>query len=252
MTFVALIVTSCTQNGGTQKFANPTQQSFDNLLVKYTDGYFSGGNDIQQKEIEKKFDAKLCNLLDSVKLFTEFKGRIKDIKLSDERLNGNQYKVLKFTLYYIPAEKREVTFDCYRVYEVDKLEESLLYKQIKSISDYSDVYFDGLIKRTPSNGIQYGSFCSNKAVYPTYDFYPLYVSKTPRSNGLSNDLKALIDMDSEITKVFHQELNGSVSDGAFKDIVASKKDSVQMFLNRLTKDESEYRNDLFNYWVSEK
>ena len=97
LTVLLLFLLSCNtqQNRVSEK---TQQQEFNDFLNSKKEMEYRQGNDIQEKEFKKQFEKDLSTYLDSVKLFVNWKGQIKDIKTTEY----GQSTLLEFEILYNP------------------------------------------------------------------------------------------------------------------------------------------------------
>jgi len=174
------------------KFENQQQQNFDDFLAKKREMSHKQANDIQKKEFYNQFEKELFDYIDSVKLFVNWKGSIKDIKTRE----SGKSTAIEFEIYYKPEEYREIAFRCTHIVETANLENDYIYKQIKNISNYSTVYFDGLIRTKNSNQVYYNMSSSGDDLnipYPKYNFWIIDIGTTKRNDNLTENLQNAVN-----------------------------------------------------------
>ena len=167
LSVLVLFFMSCdTQSNGVN--IKTQQEEFNDFLNSNKAMEYRQGNDIQRKEFFKQFEEDLSNYLDSVKLFINWKGQIKDIKTKEY---GNS-TLLEFEIFYSPEQYREITFKCSHIVKTVDLESDYLFNEVKNISNYSNIYVDGFIKRKMDNSVSYymESLFNNSLSYPRYKF----------------------------------------------------------------------------------
>jgi hypothetical protein len=190
-------------------FENKQQEDFSSFLkTNEEQNYYS--NDIQKKEFYNKFDKELSSYLDSIKIFTNWKANIKDIKTREIR----GYTEISFELYYKPGEYQEISFFCSYLVKSDSLKNDYLYNAVRNISDYSTVYFDGFIKKDKNNNVIYDYGSEDiKIAYPNYKFNVVEISNTKNIDSLSQPLKKAIDIDFKVFDLLKQKANKKISSG---------------------------------------
>jgi hypothetical protein len=184
-----LLFTSCIDNTNYAKIENEQQLAFDKFLKSNKELEFNQANEIQKKEFFKKYEHDLYCYVDSMKLLKNWKGVISKI---DTEPTGNASTLITFTITYQPEKFREVTFNCMHIAPTDSLKYDVIYNEVKDISDYSQVYFDGIIRVKNDSTISYDMRRPGDDLnisYPKYDFFIVDVRK---ENNPSFHTKALI------------------------------------------------------------
>jgi len=247
---LALFFTSC--NTQTDRGPAKTQQEdFGTFLKSKGVMERSQGNDIQKKEFSKQFEADLAGYLDSVKLFVNWKGQIKDIKTSEY---GNS-TLLEFEIVYSPEKYIKITFECSHLVKTVDLESDYLFNEVKNMSNFSYVFVDGYIKRKADNSVYYylESLFSNKISYPHYRFNVVKISKMLSVDTLSNNLQKAIVVDFEMIDLFRKEFKKEITKKEREDMARSLQfDSIQsMLLDEEKLYSQRFRQSLLNDFVSE-
>lgn len=230
-------------------FANKSQNDFERILIKYSKVQY--GNEIQKSEAIHQLDSAIYQYIDSVKYFVNWKSRIKDIKLTDRSIEGKQYKELTFELYYSPYKTREVQFNCTSLIDIDSLDTDLLYNNVKNISNYSEVYFDGAIKKNNSREHDYPlvirSLSSSSALsYPKFRFAIFNITQQKRSDTISEPLRQLIDHDIEF---LNYAVAHSKSKNKIKQYSSNLKPTVDSLRLKLSADEAYWRSKHFDHYL---
>lgn len=239
-----LFFVSCVEQSGTLRFENLDQQKFDDFLRAKKSQEFEQRNDIQRREFRNAFDEELNVLLDSMQLFTNWKGRIKNIR---SRLWGGSTEI-SFVIYYEPEKYREVNF--YSSYWVknELLDDDYIYNKVKQLSDYSTVYFDGFISRDNRDNVNY-SFGDYKVSYPNYVFNTLEISKPPISSEFSEQFKNAINAEFQIIQLLKQKVNKEISERDWE--LRTKEINIDEIQKSLTVKEQEYIGRLRQYLVND-
>ena len=125
------LLSSCVDPNIKSSGFNDQQAAFDKFLSTRNEHKYDSRNDIQKAEFYKQFESDLYNYVDSVKLFVNWTGIIKDIST---RNVGNNLTQVKFTIFYTPEKYRKVSFNCLHVVNNDSLETDYIYNIVKNIS----------------------------------------------------------------------------------------------------------------------
>lgn len=190
-----VLVISCVEyeNDKYTKITNVEQQKFDDFLSGYHEKSFDVGNDIQKKEFLQSYERRLFQYVDSARLFVNWKGEISDIKTEEE----NGLTLLSFDITYKPEEYREITFDCIYLVDKDSSQSDVLYRKVKDIPNYSEVYFDGFIRTYSDSTVKYSFNHMDKDLniqFPNYEFFVVDVNSSSRRDTLSPNLQQAVDV----------------------------------------------------------
>lgn len=230
--FSVLIIVSC-EPQRKRSFANQQQESFDNFLKSKKELEYSQSNEIQKKEFNKKFEIELANYLDSIGIFVNWKGQIKDIKTREY----GQSTQIEFEILYKPEEYREVSFHCSHIVKTENLTTDFIYNKVKEISDYSTVYFDGFIKKDIEGKVVY-DYGDMNISYPNYKFNIIDINVMPKSDTLSVSLKNAIVVDFQVIDLLNQKFQKSISE---KEWERKTKDlNFDFVQSKLSNDEKQY------------
>ena len=249
---VVLALSSCvgTPNNTDQKFANVQQDNFEIILAKNRESYYRLGNDILRKEFSDSVKVAMGEYMDSVKLFVNWVARIHHVDITELR----QSILLSFDLEYgpreyipnafrnVPANNSEVTFRVDYGVSKDSADSDQIYQKLKTIDEYSTVYFDGFI-RMKSNGeahyvdSDYDTFIHRT---PKFKFFIVDINKVSKGDTLSRNLANAVGVSYEIMKqVERSTILKKELDRHWIDSVATKNKSAKEIL---TSEELEYLN----------
>jgi hypothetical protein len=213
------ILLSC-ENSKTKNEENDTiyqkpnsQLLFDSLLLRISNDRYKQENAIQKKEYREQFDKELIKYLDSIGVFVNWSGEIKDIEISE--LNG--YTILSTEIFYSLEGQRIVTFHPDVLIKTDEIKTDSLYAKLKYIPKGSKVFFDGYISRNFNKEIQYEN--DNKVmrdISPNYDFNLLDISSNRRNDELSPKLKSLTTIYFQVFDLLRQKTNKTISNTEWK------------------------------------
>ncbi|GAT62509.1 hypothetical protein [Paludibacter jiangxiensis] len=241
--FWVLLSNSC--NIQTKKnFENLQQDIFDKFLSAQNNLESLQTNDIQRKEFNEKFETQLAHLIDSIGIFVNWKGEIKDIKTNEV----GDFTQITFSINYKPEQYREVSFFCTYNIKTEKKDSDSLYNKLKGISDYSTVYFDGFIKRKNDDKISY-DYGEMHTTYPNYQFNILDIGLTSRKDNLSTPLKNAITIDFKIINLMKQNYLKKISDREYKE--NTKMLNFDQAQAKLTAAEKVYSQRIRQYLVDD-
>lgn len=180
-----------TPNKANKKFFNVQQDNFDNMLARNKDKSYRLGNKILEKEFNDSVKLAIGEYMDSVKLFINWKAQIQNI---NSRETGKSI-ALSFELEYAPEQYRKVTFDVDYILPKDSLNSDKVYQTVKSINNYSTVYFDGFIRRKANGEAYYSSFSDDLIhSYPDFKFFVVDINTTSKGDTLSNNLQNAVEL----------------------------------------------------------
>ena len=174
-----------------EKFSNVQQENFDNMLARNKDKSYRLGNKILEKEFNDSVKLAMGEYMDSVKLFVNWKAQIQNI---NSRETGKSI-ALSFELEYAPEQYRKVTFDVDYILPQDSINTDKIYQTIRSLSNYSTVYFDGFIRKKANGEAHYSSYSDDLMhSYPDFKFFVVDINTTSKGDTLSNNLQNAVDL----------------------------------------------------------
>lgn len=234
---VATIFTGCEPSA--VKFENQQQQNFDDFLAKKREMSHRQANDIQKKEFYNEFEKELFNYIDSVKLFVNWRGTIKDIKTKE----SGKSTAIEFEINYKPEEYREVTFKCTHLVETANLDNDYIYNQVKNMRNYSTVYFDGLIRTKNQNQVYYNMRSVGEDLnipYPKYQFWIVDIGTVKRNDNLSNNLQDAVDFCYKMIEPLKLQFINKISKSESDNIFNSLSPEFENLKSQLTEEEKSY------------
>lgn len=244
-----ITMTGCVSRPVLPTYTNEVQAEFNRLLEKGEHLEYEQ-NGIKKQERQKELESELTHFLDSVVLFVGFEGQIYNPPISSlDAIDISEQSDVTYINFKIECkldEYREVTFVCSRAFKTNEIQDAYFYKQLKDISVYSPVYFDGVIRRDDS-GVKHES-SSDYFSSPRFTFLPLAISNTPRRQ-LSKPLLELLKIDDEGFEIFRKEFNKELPKNSFKRYIDPREAKIKSLLDSLTPEEKEYRNDFASYQI---
>lgn len=232
-----------TPNKANKKFSNVQQDNFDNMLARNKDKSFHLGNEILKKEFNDSVKLAIGEYMDSVKLFVNWNAIIQNINSREL----DKSILLSFELEYTPEQYRKVTFDVDYILPKDSLNSDKVYQTVKSINNYSTVYFDGFIRRKANGEAYYSSFSDDLMhSYPDFKFFVVDINTTSKGDTLSNNLQTAVNLSFKTIELLElnfkkeiskRELNKRIEDIApqFKATKAVLTQEEREYIDRLTK-----------------
>ena len=175
--------------------------------------------------------------MDSVKLFVNWKAKIQDI---DSREKGESV-VLSFELKYAPEQYREVTFDVDYILPQDSLNTDKVYQTVRSLNDYSTVYFDGFIRKKANGEAHYCSYSDDLMhSYPRFKFYVVDINTTSKGDTLSNNLQNAVDLSFQYIETLGLYFKKEISKKESSKRVGKIAPRLEAAKEVLTQDEKAY------------
>lgn len=226
-----------TSNQANKKFSNMQQENFDAMLARNSDKSHRLGNKILEKEFNDSVKFAIGKYMDSVRLFVNWKAVIQNINSRETE----KTVLLSFELKYTPEQYRKITFDVDYILPKDSLNSDKVYQTIKSLNNYSTVYFDGFIRKKANGEVHYSSYSDDLMhSYPDFKFFIVDISTTSKGDTLSNNLRNAVDLSFKAIEPlelnFKKVISKKESDKRVKEITPK----FQAAKDVLTKDERAY------------
>lgn len=163
------------------------QHPFIELLMKYDNMEYNAGNSIQKKELLSRRDKELLNMVDSLAIFENLKGRIDKIELKEYE----KQSLLTYEIIIAPKKYFKLTLNCRHIIDNDKLSDDYIYNNIRTLSNYSNVVFNGILStKAETNEIRKSDFGSDGLQFSYPDLYFHLTDINPyKTDSISNDLR---------------------------------------------------------------
>jgi hypothetical protein len=214
ITILIFILLSCQNSKTKSKVADTHNQKpksqllFDSLLLRISNDKYKHENAIQKKEYREQFDKDLSKYLDSIGVFVNWSGEIKNIEIREL----NKYTILSTEIFYTLEDQRIVSFHPEVYIKTDKIQTDSLYAKLKLIPNGSKVFFDGYISRNFDKEVQYEDDDKvMRDISPSYKFNLLDISSHIRSDELSPKLKSLTTIYFQVFDLLRQKTNKTIS-----------------------------------------
>lgn len=223
-----------------KKFSNVQQNNFHEMLIENESKMRSLGNDILREEFDDSVRLAMGKYMDSVKLFVNWKAKIKDIK-SEEI--GKSIS-LSFKLEMPKGSIDEVIFDVDYLLPQDSTNNDKIYQTIRGIDNFSTVYFDGFIRKKANGEAHYNDTGRNRHIYPEFKLFVVDINTTSKGDSLSNNLQNAVDLAFQsiepLELEFKKEISEKESSKRFDKIVPRFNAAKEI----LTQEEKAYVNRL--------
>ena len=241
--FAILLMLNCscvpTGTGQPQRFPNPQQQKFDDMLARFNNSSLKySSNQIRKKEFLDSVKYATYCFVASSKLFTNWQGVISHI---NSQKSGNS-TVLEFDITYKPEEYREVTFNCKYIFPTDSLSSDELYQKVHELDGYETVYFDGFIRTLSDKTVKYSWSSSDDLFlpYPKFQFFVIDLSTNQKSDTISPNLKNAIDLTFDAIEPLKLNFEGKISKKECNKLVTAIAPKFEDAKSRLTISEKRY------------
>lgn len=238
-----------------QRFSNPQQQEFDDMLDQFNDNDLKySSNKIRKQEFLDSVKVATFCYVDSVRLFVNWEGKISHI---DSQKSGGT-TMLEFDIGYKPEQYREVTFKCKYLVPTDSLSTDELYQRVRTLRGHETVYFDGFIRTLSNNTVKYWLATDDLFLpYPKFEFFIVDISTTPKSDSIRTEMQDAINLTFEAIQPLKLLYEGKISKREStqrSNTIAPKYDVAK---SQLTPSEKKYIQRLvqactYNFLFSEK
>lgn len=225
---------------------NIQQDKFINFLMKSCENYGNQGNDIQRREYFNQFEKDIISLSDSIGIFNNWKGAIKEIKTFD--WSSQNSTELDVEIEIKLSEYKELTLISKRFFSNKNIDSNLTYRQLKNLTTGSPVYFDGFLARDKENKINYDIlFSSNnedKICDPDINFYLVSISKDKLNFTSSDNFKKVNNIQLNTWKVMEDRVDKKITETQFKNKLNEFKKQAEPMVSSFTPEEKEYMQSL--------
>ena len=245
---ILVLFTSCVENRTVKSSIKTSNELLVSFFKKYKEQEYKVGNDIQKKELYDKREKALAMNIDSFAILSNLEGEISNITLNDIR--GGKSKVLTYNIEIRPEEYFKLKLKCTHIINKDSLDKNYFYNTVKSISNYSTVYFDGIFSVNADTDLPESSGYDNglSFSYPEYEFYITNIASTPLDTLSNNLIKSIrlgrksIDYlfkDYRKEKDFKKSIFNQLSDefDQSKELLTGKeREYVDLYMNSIALD----------------
>ncbi|MDH6354500.1 hypothetical protein M2132_000828 [Dysgonomonas sp. PH5-45] len=203
------------------EYGNKEQNEFVRKLYVNSCAINETYNEIKKADIQQQFDQNVLSYMDSVKVLTNWIGWITDIELTDRYYEGSKFKELSFKINIKISEFVHLTLYHSEFIYADSLKNNYMYNKVKELDGYSNVFFDGIIKKK-GNTIDYKY--EEASTSPNYKFYVTDISQEKLNSELPPNLKKAINLSCEyINNLDNEELKQQL-DSQVNTLPAEQKD----------------------------
>ncbi len=232
---------------------NPQQEHFISFLTKSCDTYENQGNDIQRREYFNQFEKDIVKLSDTLGVFSNWKGTIKEIKTFD--WNSQNSTELDVEIEIKLSEYQEITFISKRFFSNKNIDSNLTYRQLKNLSTGSTVYFDGFIAREGDNKIDYDILFSSdnrdKICDPDIKFYIISIGKDKLQFTTTEKFKKVNTIQMNIWKTMEERVSKKLTETQFKNKLNDYKKQLDPLVASFTPEEKTYVQSFTDCLVSQ-
>ncbi|MDH6354501.1 hypothetical protein M2132_000829 [Dysgonomonas sp. PH5-45] len=168
------------------QFQNEEQNRFCSLIDASLNGK------MKPAELEEK----MLGFIDSMVVFNNWKGTIKDVNIKDElklEFKENYDKILSFTITVKDSGKVDQDFYYARRIPFKKVKTDHIYNTVKDLTNGTEVYFDGIVEQIGFK-ISYKNDTAATKTLPAMDFTVTDISTAERPQALSTNVKRVVEI----------------------------------------------------------
>jgi len=227
------IVASCTMA------TTPREPSQQEVVMNYLrfikNEEYRQSNEIQKKEFVDKFEQDFYQMLDSIKLLTNWKGVIRNI---NQRETANTIDLTFDIECPIEDKYGKLSFSCQHLLDKANKDTDRIYQQVYAMYNGSPVVFDGFA-RTKNNEIYWTGSRDLRTSYPDLGFWVSDIVKGSVKDTISADLRKACMLAFESVNLIRQEDEKKISKSEFDKRAAELKkenEAVGALLNEKEKD----------------
>lgn len=252
LSVVAMIV-SCTPGTHSRVgFENDQQYAFDSIHNDLALIIDKASNDIKKNEAYEDYKNSIAQFMDSALILHNWKGRISNIKSQKAGQNSID---LSFDIEFTSPKynttfgtgKREYIFEVDYIVSNDSLSSDSVYQQISNMSNYTEVYFAGIIRSKADGTPHIAKYVSDYDIFdkesqvgnPQYHFFVVDISKNPLvefSTALAEAVKCSHDVIEPLKLNFRGKISKKEKDQMLKDMQPKYDNAVK----NLTPSEKSY------------
>ncbi|MCE5174669.1 MAG: hypothetical protein ABFC90_09560 [Bacteroidales bacterium] len=205
-------------------------------------------NEVKAKDALDQYDKSLKNIVDSCRLFHNWRGVISSIEIPVESPDG--HILLKVNIELGLKGNCNISFnheeDIYSKKEVDS---SYIYNQLKQLEIGDTVYFDGFMLRDIKNNFIYNpdSFDVHPHNILNFQFYIVSLSKEKSIIDDFEKIKILESSCRNSYKYLRLKTNGVITNVQLNKYTEEIGSTYEALKPTLTKRDSLYSNRLFHY-----
>lgn len=240
--FVLILMIPCTLffcSCGEEHKYNEQQAAFEKLLSDSETEMSKQKNDIQKEEYIKVFNQNLFDFISKEKIFVNWEGKISKIRTESK----GELAAVEFTISYSPNKIYTREFECTHIVNNNDLESDPIYSKVKTMSDYSPVFFDGFIRTNNSNDIVYSTDYSihfhPELPRSRYQFFIIDIS-TESHGELSQNLKEALELSRQYVSIMKQNFLKEITDKKKEEELSKISPEYDAAKDKLSKLELEY------------
>lgn len=206
------------------------QKEFANFLSSF--GSLSTTNELRTKELIDSFNVELEKKLDSIPVFYNWEGVVKDIDL--DQTDG--YSIVTFRILYETNRHGEIEFNCSHTVKTKDAFKDSIYQTLKNSDVKQTVYIDGFIEREINDQVKYDEFLLGefeRAQFPRYKFKAIDLRKTPKPDYPSKTLELGNVYNSKIFSLLRKYTLKKISEADWKRKTKSLADTVATIQQKL-------------------
>lgn len=232
---------------------NTQQAHFLSFMTKTCDVYRKQSNDIQRREYFNQFEKDIIKLSDTLGIFSNWKGTIKEIKTFD--WSSQNSTELDVEIEIKLSEYQEITFISKRFFSNKNIDSNLTYRQLKNLTTGSTVYFDGFIARDGDNKIDYDILMSSdkrdKICDPDMKFYIISIGKNKLQFTTTDTFKKVNTIQMNIWKTMEDKVSKKITETQFNNKLKNYKKQLDPLVASFTPEEKMYLQSFTDCLVSQ-
>lgn len=232
---------------------NTQQEHFVSFVTKSCDTYGNQSNDIQRREYFNQFEKDIAKLSDTLGVFSNWKGTIKEIKTFD--WSSQNSTELDVEIEIKLSEYQEITFISKRFFSNKNIDSNLTYRQLKNLTTGSTVYFDGFIARDGDNKIDYDILMSSdnrdKICDPDMKFYIISIGKDKLQFTTTDNFKKVNTIQMNIWKTMEDKVSKKITETQFKNKLNDYKKQLDPLVASFAPEEKTYVQSFTDCLVSQ-
>lgn len=245
--FVLLTVLSACNGGG----YNKTQKSFLNMFNTYQECYDKA--DAEGKlQAYVQFDSKFRHFNDTIPYFINWKGKVRNVAIEKERIQGNNYPVLHFEIELNSGKKSMHRLGIWKVLD-ENTKSDPIYSALLHLNKDSVVWFDGTFWKEKNNLLYWMDYKNPKSgeQYPLFRYVLFRVTNQSHGDSLSDNLKQILAFHHGLRKAYQQYYNQVITDQQWNSYKTAYTQNVEKQRQILTSSERDWNRLFLGYILSD-
>jgi hypothetical protein len=231
---------------------NAQQDRFVSFMKKNCDAYEKMSNDIQKNEFYSLFENELVKLSDTLGVFTNWKGTIKNIQIYD--WGSSKATQIKADIELKHSEGKILKLKCEKYFNKNEIDSNLTYRQLKTLSNGSIVYFDGFLARNKDKKVDIEktfSIGANEICEPAFKFHIISITNEKLEFTSQDNFKQAIQIQTQVMQAVDERANKKISEMEFTKRVKDFKKQLDNLNVLFTKEQKAYFQSYTDCLVSQ-